>query len=198
MKISKKYKRILTIPNILSLSRILFFPILLYLSLISKKTIFLILYIIVGATDALDGFFARRFKIESDLGVFFDDIGDYVYYTSSIIFLYIWNPSFLINNLIMVGIIFFYYIFPGILIHVLTKKNYSLHLYSWKIWSVLVYSNIIYYIAFGQSQVPFYILFIYSNIAFAEEMIIILKFKDKLRNNLGSLFLVNRGKKNAR
>jgi cardiolipin synthase len=49
----------INIPNALSISRIIFLPLLYYFALNWLKLEFLISYIFIGITDALDGFLAR-------------------------------------------------------------------------------------------------------------------------------------------
>ena len=54
------------LPNILSVVRIgLSF---LLLALIKHTTLFLIVYLIIGITDILDGWLARRLQVQSALG----------------------------------------------------------------------------------------------------------------------------------
>ncbi|MCL1878316.1 MAG: CDP-alcohol phosphatidyltransferase family protein, partial [Defluviitaleaceae bacterium] len=70
------------VPNILSVSRIILTLALFFLSLILTNfvfsPIFLMLYAIIGLTDILDGFFARRFSAVSQLGANIDGIADYI------------------------------------------------------------------------------------------------------------------------
>lgn len=66
----KKY-----IPNILSCIRIAGGLILLFF-FNEFSSLFLIIYGVSAATDALDGYFARKFDVCSVLGVAFDTIGD--------------------------------------------------------------------------------------------------------------------------
>ena len=68
-----------TLPNRLSLVRILFIPAILYLiSTQSEQLRFVscILFIVAGITDGLDGLIARRMRMKTRLGVFLDPIAD--------------------------------------------------------------------------------------------------------------------------
>ena len=70
-------KRIFTIPNILSFFRILMIP--LFIRLYTVKAEFLMsAYVIMlsAATDVADGFIARRYGMESDLGKVLDPLAD--------------------------------------------------------------------------------------------------------------------------
>jgi len=62
------------LPHILSLSRILCSPALLFLQPLSFP--FMMVYASLGITDMLDGFLARRLNSESGLGALLDSLGD--------------------------------------------------------------------------------------------------------------------------
>ena len=65
------------IPNILSASRI---ALCLPLLLVDAMTMpFLVLYVIAGTTDMLDGFLARRWGVESKFGARLDSLADFVF-----------------------------------------------------------------------------------------------------------------------
>ncbi|GAB4299285.1 MAG: CDP-alcohol phosphatidyltransferase family protein [Desulfuromonadia bacterium] len=69
---------ILTIPNILTLLRILLVPWMTHALLCRDFDRVLFLFGIAGITDALDGFIARRFRMTSRLGSFLDPAADKV------------------------------------------------------------------------------------------------------------------------
>jgi CDP-diacylglycerol--glycerol-3-phosphate 3-phosphatidyltransferase len=74
MKIEKK-----SIPNILTVSRILVIPIVILLFLLNKSWspwAVLGFYVYASVTDFFDGYFARKFNVVSDLGRFLDPIAD--------------------------------------------------------------------------------------------------------------------------
>jgi CDP-diacylglycerol--glycerol-3-phosphate 3-phosphatidyltransferase/cardiolipin synthase len=80
----------LTLPNLLTLSRILAVPILVYL--LWKPSwydyaITFVLYCLVGITDYFDGYLARAQKTVSRLGVFLDPIADKIMVVAVIVML---------------------------------------------------------------------------------------------------------------
>src|SRR4028118_1717717 len=80
----------LTLPNLLTLSRILAVPILVFL--LWKPSWFdygitFVLYCLVGITDYFDGYLARAQKTVSRLGIFLDPIADKIMVASVIIML---------------------------------------------------------------------------------------------------------------
>ena len=77
MNIQLTKKDFLTIPNLLSLVRLLLIPLILWLY-IGKKDYALTTLIIVisGVTDIVDGFIARTFNMVSDIGKVLDPVAD--------------------------------------------------------------------------------------------------------------------------
>ena len=72
----KKHK-ILTIPNFLSLLRLIMIPQLMWLYLEKQDDVAtVILLILSGVTDIADGFIARKFNMVSDFGKAFDPVAD--------------------------------------------------------------------------------------------------------------------------
>ena len=70
-------KKIITIPNILSLFRLMLIPVIVWLYCIEGEYAWTILIILLsGATDIIDGFIARRFQMISDLGKILDPVAD--------------------------------------------------------------------------------------------------------------------------
>lgn len=66
------------IPNIISGIRILFIPVFIFFLLNSNYILSLYVFLLMGFSDALDGFIARQFKCESILGSYLDAIADKV------------------------------------------------------------------------------------------------------------------------
>ena len=77
----------LTLPNLLSLSRILLTPVFVWMMVQKKPWAAFIVFLVAGATDALDGFTARLLHLKSTLGLWLDPIGDKVLLTSAFVVL---------------------------------------------------------------------------------------------------------------
>ena len=70
-------KNIFTIPNILSMFRLLLLPVIVYTYINQKDYVLTgILLVISGLTDLLDGYIARTFNMMSDLGKILDPVAD--------------------------------------------------------------------------------------------------------------------------
>ncbi len=70
-------KQILTIPNALSLLRILLVPVFMYLYMAKENTLWTAIVLIIScASDVIDGPIARKFNQVSDVGKALDPVGD--------------------------------------------------------------------------------------------------------------------------
>jgi cardiolipin synthase len=78
---------IFTLPNLLSLSRVLLTPVFVVLTVQGKTWPAFWVFVVAGATDALDGFAARTLKKKSDLGLWLDPLGDKVLLTAAFVVL---------------------------------------------------------------------------------------------------------------
>jgi len=105
--------RILNIPNILTLARIIITPFIVYTIIEHQPALALILMGIAGITDMLDGAIARYFNQRSTVGAFMDPLADKLMLISTIVSLYFIDqlPAFLFlavvfrDMIIMVGAI---------------------------------------------------------------------------------------------
>lgn len=82
-------EQILTIPNLLSLIRLLLIPVILWLYLVKAEYVLAVAVIVLsGATDILDGYIARHYNMVSDLGKIIDPLADKLTQFSMIFCLY--------------------------------------------------------------------------------------------------------------
>lgn len=75
---NSKYKdKIITVPNILSLFRLLLIPVILWLYLVRKDPVWTTAILVIsGITDIVDGIIARKCNMISDFGKAFDPVAD--------------------------------------------------------------------------------------------------------------------------
>lgn len=64
------------IPNVISVIRILLVAPIVYFLLNERYTLSLVLFVVAGLSDALDGFLAKRYEWSSQLGSFLDPLAD--------------------------------------------------------------------------------------------------------------------------
>lgn len=75
------------LPNILTLGRIAIIPLVVLAMLGGFNHVALVLFIIAGISDYFDGYFARKYKVESKFGAMLDPIADKLLVTAVFIFL---------------------------------------------------------------------------------------------------------------
>ena len=68
--------RIVTVPNLLTVFRMVLIPVFVSLLFYQRFVIALAVFIMAGVTDGLDGLLARRFNQKSQLGTILDPIAD--------------------------------------------------------------------------------------------------------------------------
>ncbi|MGD8687884.1 MAG: CDP-alcohol phosphatidyltransferase family protein, partial [Syntrophobacterales bacterium] len=87
----------MTIPNFLTILRVLLTPVLVILLLEERLSEALFVFIIAGVTDGLDGLIARLYKQKSRLGAFLDPLADKLLLVTTYVLLAFQNlvPSWL-------------------------------------------------------------------------------------------------------
>ena len=99
---SEQYEtnRWLTIPNAITLSRILGSPVLIVLARSGRPYWLVGLTVLLVFTEWLDGFLARRTHVTSAVGARLDTVADAVFYLSLLIALIAWQPTTIANEMI--------------------------------------------------------------------------------------------------
>jgi len=87
MKDGKRTPEILLLPNILSLARVLLTPVFIWAAIRQRPWLTFGVFLLAGATDALDGFTARAFRLKSNLGLWLDPLGDKILLTAAFVVL---------------------------------------------------------------------------------------------------------------
>ncbi len=76
-----------TLPNVLSMARILLTPVFIWAMILRRPWLALGLFLLASATDALDGYTARHFHLKSNLGLWLDPAGDKILLTAAFVVL---------------------------------------------------------------------------------------------------------------
>jgi len=84
-------KRRVSIPNIITLGRILLVPIIVWAIASSQMEIAFAVFVVAGVSDAIDGFLAKRFNMTSELGALLDPLADKALLVSIYMALGIWG-----------------------------------------------------------------------------------------------------------
>ena len=81
----------MSIPNIITLGRIILVPVIVWAIVSSQMEIAFAIFVIAGVSDAVDGFLAKRFNMASELGALLDPLADKALLVSIYIALGIWG-----------------------------------------------------------------------------------------------------------
>src|SRR3989442_492851 len=66
----------LSIPNLITLARILLVPFVIWAIRAGEMRIAFVLFFAAGVSDAVDGFLAKRFGMQTELGAYLDPLAD--------------------------------------------------------------------------------------------------------------------------
>lgn len=66
----------MSIPNLITLGRLILVPVVFWFLVSGQLQAAFIAFVIAGVSDAVDGFLAKRFKWETELGAYLDPIAD--------------------------------------------------------------------------------------------------------------------------
>jgi CDP-diacylglycerol--glycerol-3-phosphate 3-phosphatidyltransferase len=176
--------------NLITLYRIVTFPLLVWLAIVEKNDAFKWLLLASFFTDAIDGFLARRFKATSILGAKLDSVGDDLTVLAGAVGLFISEFEFIREQLVVfialfalfgvqVGLSFYRY-----------KKISTFHTYMAKTAAVITAIFLLSVFFFEQINYPlFYTAAIITGLELVEEIILVIKLKD-YRSNVKGLYWV--------
>ena len=169
-------KQILTVPNLITMLRIIGSVCLCFTSPLNKA--FFVVYTLSGLSDVLDGFIARTTNSTSKLGAKLDSVADMLFYLVMLlkIFPILWDilPPFI---WICVGIVLFIRLASYIIASVKFKCFSSMHTYMNKLTGFAVF--VVPYVISSGVAVPYcFIVCTIGAVASAEELIMHIKKKD--------------------
>lgn len=123
-----------TIPNVLSLYRLLMFPVLLVMIFQEAENWFALFFCINLFTDVLDGFIARRFNQQSEIGIMLDSWADFGSYLLAIIGMVHFHPEVHERYPVWLGaFLFLYFLQLGI-----SKWRHGVWIAGWHAYSTKV------------------------------------------------------------
>jgi cardiolipin synthase (CMP-forming) len=98
-----------TIPNVITSYRLFMSPVILYFIISGQENLFAIFLVINLLTDVIDGYIARRFKMETEIGAKLDAFADYFTYILVFIGLFIFKLDelrpYLVSAIIFVSML---------------------------------------------------------------------------------------------
>jgi CDP-diacylglycerol--glycerol-3-phosphate 3-phosphatidyltransferase len=160
------------LPNILTSLRIALSALLPLL--LGSRTAFLIVYLVCGLTDALDGFIARRFHCQSKLGSLLDSIADVCMFGAVIYALVVWMGGVAPLVLVLVIAVTAIRVTALVIARIKFGRFAMLHTIGNKITGALLFLYPVEYLLFG-TGVLLYPLFAFALLSAVEECIIHLR-----------------------
>jgi len=182
----------LNIPNILSLYRLFSFPFILYMAIMGYERLFVTFFVINLITDILDGWIARRFNMQTEIGSKIDSIADIGSFILAFTGIYLFKWDDFQPHLISWGIFIGLYLFSNILSLIKFKRSPSLHLYSWKIEGYIQGFFFFVLFAFEFNIYFYYIMVTWGILSFLEHITIHLISKKMLINAKGLYWVLRK------
>jgi cardiolipin synthase len=98
-----------TIPNVITSYRLFMAPVILYFIISGQEKLFAIFLVVNLLTDVIDGYIARRFKLETEIGARLDAFADYFTYILVFIGLFVFKLDelrpYLVSAIIFVSML---------------------------------------------------------------------------------------------
>jgi len=184
-----KKKEFWTIPNLITLYRLLMVPVILYFAISGREKLFAVFLVINLISDIIDGYIARRFKMESEIGAKLDSFADNFNYVLAIIGFFIFKMDDLRPHLVSL-IIFISMLLLTVIVPLIKFGKFpSFHLYVTKIGGYIQGAFFICLFTIGFIA-PFYYFMIIWGMLGAVECIAIDMVIPEMRSNIKGLYWV--------
>ncbi len=165
----------LNLANAITVSRILLMPFLFMFVVEENRNAFFVGYIIVGSTDFLDGFIARKLNQVTKLGKILDSIADIFFYIPTAWFLMVLYPEYIMPNLLWLVGAFLVYFASFIVSIIKFGKPIMMHTSLLRFNAVLVFSMVILSYFLNTTYLLTFILINFM-IGFFESILIFIRF----------------------
>ena len=180
------------IVNALTFYRILAAPILLLLIISHRPEVFKWLLAISFFTDAIDGYLARRYKVNSVLGARLDSIGDDLTVAVGVIGIIAFKPEFLHQQIFLFILMLVLFIFQTSLAFIKYGRMSSFHTYAAKVSAILQGLFLVLFFFFDKPlELMFYIAAGVTIIDLLEEIILVILLHE-WRTDVKGLYWVMR------
>lgn len=184
-----------TIPNIITLYRIIAFPFILYLLLTGRQYLFSIFITISLVSDILDGLVARLFNLQTKIGALLDSWADAGTYALAFLAIYLFKWNDMKPHAMLFFVFSIVLIISYALVFIKFKGLIGLHTYLFKLTGYIQGSFIVILFLYGFNVTFFYIAMWWGILASIEEIIIILMLTQPRSNVKGLYWLIKTGYK---
>ncbi|MCU0376737.1 MAG: CDP-alcohol phosphatidyltransferase family protein [Bacteroidales bacterium] len=187
-------KELWNIPNMITIYRLLMFPVILYFIISGRETLFAVFFIINMVSDFFDGYIARKFKMETEIGAKLDSFADNFNYVLAFIGLFVFKMDELRPHLISFSIFIGMLVLTVIISLIKFRKFPSFHLKTTKISGDIQALFFVCLFTLGFFA-PLYYLMIAWGIAGAVEHITIQMIIPEMRTNVKGLYWILKEKR---
>ena len=170
-------KENLTIPNLLTICRVIFIPLLLFQVHNNMRLAFLITYLLVASTDFFDGLIARRFNQKTDLGKLLDSYCDLILYLTTAYFIYVLYPEQIVPVMPLLYVLIALIVLSLVVSFVKTGKPIMMHTWLLKAPSGLLFFYMIFSYFVSTPWALGAVIAVYM-LGFVESIIIFIKYGD--------------------
>ena len=186
-----KGENVLNVPNMISLYRLLAFPVILYMALTNRESTYVVLLCISLVSDVLDGWIARRFNLETKFGAALDNLADICTYAMAILGIFVFKWTEIQPHAWILYLFLGLFILSYIVAFARFGKIPGLHLYSAV--SAGYVQSIFFFIlfVFGFNVWIYYIALGWGVIAYIEKTLVLLRL-DEIRGGVKGLYWLMR------
>ena len=192
LKVNKTQSRrvnVFNVPNALSVYRLATAPVILYSIFSDHRLLFAWLIIVNLLTDALDGFIARHWKMETAIGTKLDSIGDLMTDFLALFGLLLLEQPFVRSHILPIGLLFGFSLAPQVLSLLRFRRLVSLHLYLSKLTNILLAVFFTAYFLVAYIPVLFDTMIVVGIVDGIEEIVVLCVLKE-CRENVRGLYWV--------
>jgi CDP-diacylglycerol--glycerol-3-phosphate 3-phosphatidyltransferase len=184
-----KKKEFWTIPNLITTYRLLMVPVILYFAISEREKLFAIFLVINLVSDIIDGYIARRFKMETEIGAKLDSFADNFNYVLAFIGFFVFKMEDFRPHIVSL-IIFLSMLVLTVIVPLIKFRRFpSYHLYTTKVGGYIQGAFFICLFTIGFIT-PFYYFMIVWGILGAIECIVIDMLIPEMRSNVKGLYWV--------
>ncbi|WP_346864282.1 CDP-alcohol phosphatidyltransferase family protein [uncultured Draconibacterium sp.] len=189
-KIMVKGENVLNVPNALSLYRLLAFPVILFMAVTNRESVYVVLLCISLISDALDGSIARRFNLQTKFGAALDNLADMCTYAMAILGLFLFKWAEIEPHAWILYLFFGVFVLSYIVAFTRFGKIPGLHLYSAV--SAGYVQSIFFFVlfVFGFYTWFYYVALVWGVVAYIEKILVLFRLDDIKRGVKGLYWLI--------
>ena len=173
-----KGESVLNVPNLISLYRLLVFPVIFYTVLTKQENLFVILLCVSLVSDVLDGSIARYFKLQTHFGAALDNLADICTYAMALLGLFVFKWIEIEPHALILYIFLAVFVLSYFVSFFRFGKIPGLHLYSAV--SAGYIQSVFFFILFVFGFYPwmYYLAIGWGTLAYIEKILILFKLDD--------------------